>query len=123
MRVWLCRRTARHYFRLSPLGSGGYRKAPGSFLFSLVNPSGLPPTKLPLIAGREGHAIYCDNSNGPVFGNGHDLCIANAPDSSECFTDLDNTYQCPTGQEAGTFLAGDSYFNVSEMEVFGFEKY
>jgi len=28
-------------------------KAPGSFLFSLVNPSGLPTTKLPLIAGKE----------------------------------------------------------------------
>jgi len=108
------------YF-LSSLGSGVYRRAPGSFLFSLVNPRGLPPTKLPLIAGREGCAIACDSRYGPGFGEGVDLCIVDSPNSNNCTMFMNNTYQCPTGQNANTFLTGNQTFLVSEMEVFGFE--
>ena len=113
----------RHFFSCL-LGSGGYRNAPASFLFSLVNPSGLPPTKMPLIAGKEGTAIICNSSLGPIFGygNAYDLYIANAPNSSNCSTSLNNSYQCPTGQNATTFLTGGQNFTISEMEVFGFEK-
>ncbi|XP_078354270.1 uncharacterized protein LOC144638853 [Oculina patagonica] len=102
--------------------SAGYKKAPDSFLFSLVNPSGLPPTKMPLVAGKEGNAIWCHSGFGPVFGNGCDLVIANAPNSNNCSVKLNTSYQCPTGQNATTFLAGNQNFTVSEMEVFGFEK-
>ncbi|XP_020624751.1 uncharacterized protein LOC110062217 isoform X2 [Orbicella faveolata] len=105
-------------------GSGVYRKAPGSFLFSLVNPSGLPPTKMPLIAGKE-YAIYCNSSYGPTFSGGgaaNDLYIPNAPNSYNCSVSLNNTYQCPTGQNATTFLTGNQNFTINEMEVFVFEK-
>ena len=102
------------------LGSGVYRKAPDSFLFSLVNPSGLPPTKLPLIAGKEGNAIVCNSNYGPIFGS--DLNIPNAPNSHNCSVSLNNTYQCPTGQNATTFLTGYQSFTINEMEVFVFEK-
>jgi len=111
------------YTEQSWAGSGGHRKAPRSFLFSLVNPSGLPPTRMPLIAGQEEYAIYCSSSYGPIFGSGYDLYISKAPDSIDCSTILNNTYQCPTGQDTTTFLAGNQNFTVSEMEVFGFEKY
>jgi len=110
------------YTEQSWAGSGSYRKAPGSFLFSLVNPSGLPPTKIPLMAKQEVHAIYCNSGHGPTFGIGHDLYIPNAPDSNDCSTSLDNSYQCPNGQDDETFLAGNETFTLSEMEVFGFEK-
>ena len=106
-----------------PLGSGNWRKASSSFLFSLVNPSGLPPTKMPLIAGREEYAILRSSSDGPVFGEGFDLYIVDSPNSSECSASLNSTYQCPTGQNANTFLTGNETFTVSEIEVFGFEKY
>jgi len=99
-----------------------YKRAPDSFLFSLVNPSGLPPTKMPLIAGKEEYAIYCDRDCGPVFGESYDLIISSAPNSYSCVVNLGNSYQCPTGQNAKTFLTGDQYFTVSEMEVFGFDK-
>ncbi|KAL9951571.1 hypothetical protein ACROYT_G044255 [Oculina patagonica] len=99
-----------------------WKRAPDSFLFSLVNPSGLPPTKMPLIAGEERHAIWCNSGYGPVFGIGHDVVIASAPNSNNCSVNLNNSYQCPTGQNATTFLAGNRKFLVSEMEVFGFEK-
>ena len=105
------------------LGSGIYRRAPGSFLFSLVNPSGLPPTKLPLKAGQEGNAIYCYSSYGPTFGSGNDLRIPNAPNSSNyCYVGLNNTYQCPTGQNTATFFTGNQSFFANEIEVFVFEK-
>ena len=111
----------RHF--LSSLGSPGYKSAPGSFLFSLVNPSGLLPTKMPLIAGKEGHAIVYDRNYGPVFGGGNDICISNAPNSNNnSYVNLNNTYQCPAGQNTNTFLTGNKNFSVSEMEVFGFEQ-
>jgi len=91
-------------------------------LFSLVNPSGLPPTKILLRAGQEGYAIYCNSGYGPTFGSGHDLHIPNAPNSSNGYVNLTNTYQCPTGQNANTFLTGNRNFLVNEMEVFGFDK-
>ncbi|XP_022808138.1 uncharacterized protein LOC111345126 [Stylophora pistillata] len=97
----------------------GHRRAPNSYLFTLVNTSGLPPTKLPLLAGKEDHAIVCNGSYGPLFGyNGQDLCIVNAPNSNNCSSNL-TCYQCPSGQSTNSFLAGQN-FGVSEMEVFGF---
>ncbi|KAL9963071.1 hypothetical protein ACROYT_G032237 [Oculina patagonica] len=101
--------------------SPGYRKATDSFMFSLVNPSGRPPTKIPLIAGREETAIHFDNGFGPIFGS-YDLLIYNAPNSNNCSAKLNNSYQCPTGENAATFLTGNDNFKVDEMEVFGFEK-
>ena len=125
LRVWLCKwcYDLRYFFSLLVSGVCG-KKAPGSFLFSLVNPSGLPPTKMPLISGREGKAICCDSSTGPTFGSGsgHDLCISNAPNSNGCSVNLNKAYRCPTGQNANTFLTGNQSFTVSEMEVFGFDK-
>ena len=108
------------------LASGAYRKAPASFLFSLVNPSGLPPTKIPLKAGEEEYAIICNTDFGPIFGGAgcgaYDLRIPNAPNSNNCSSRLNNTYQCPAGQNATTFLTGNQNFTLSEFEVFGFEK-
>jgi len=77
---------------------------------------------MPLMAGREGNAIYCHSSYGPTFGGGHDICIPNAPNSNNGYVGLGNAYQCPTGQNANTFLTGNRNFVVNEMEVFGFEK-
>ena len=99
-----------------------YKRAQNAFLFSLVNPSGLPPTKMSLIAGQEGHAMNCGISYRPVFGAGNDLFIANAPNSNNCSGYLNNTYQCPAGQNGNTFLTGNQNFTISELEVFGFEK-
>lgn len=100
----------------------GHRRAQNAFLFSLVNPSGLPPTKMALTAGQEGYAMYCGSIYGPVFGSGNDLYIANAPNSNDCLVNLNNTYQCPAGQNEKTFLTGNRNFTISELEVFGFEK-
>ena len=79
---------------------------------------------MPLIAGQEGYAIVCNGSYGPLFGGGtaNDLQIPNSPNSNSCVVNLNNAYQCPTGQNAKTFLTGNQTFTLSEMEVFGFEQ-
>ena len=105
-----------------PLGSTGYKRAPGSFLFSLVNPSGLPPTKIPLKAGQEGNAIYCNSGYGLTFGGNHDLYIPCSPNSNNGYVNLSYAYQCPAGQNNNTIFTGNRNFLVNEMEVFGFDK-
>ena len=103
--------------------SGFYKRAPGSFLFSRVNPSGLPSTKLTLIAGREVNAIYCHSRyGGASFGSDDVLLVASLSNSYNCFASLDNSYQCPTDQNANTFLTGNQNFKITEMKVFVFEK-
>ncbi|XP_022808130.1 BTB/POZ domain-containing protein KCTD18-like [Stylophora pistillata] len=102
-------------------GSGSFKRALTSFLFSLVNPGGLPPTKISLIPGKELNSIYCHSNYGPTFGGNYDLYVANAPNSCNCCTDLGDTYQCPAGQDTQTFLTGSMNFLVSEMEVFSFK--
>ena len=77
---------------------------------------------MPLIAGKEENAIYCSGSYGPTFGGGHDLFIPSAPNSNNGYVILNNTYQCPAGQNTKTFLTGNQNFLVTEMEVFGFDK-
>ena len=124
--VWVCSRwSAIINDEIFPffIGSQNYKSAPGSFLFSLVNPSGLLPTKMPLRAGQEGYAIYCNSSYGPTFGSGHDLHISNTPNSNNNnYVNLNSAYQCPAGQNNNSFLTGNRNFLVNEIEVFGFDK-
>ena len=76
---------------------------------------------MPLIEGKEEHAIYRSNGSGPVFGSGYDVLIPNAPNANNCAAKLNNSYQCPAGENAVSFLTGSETFRVDEMEVFGFE--
>lgn len=66
-------------------------------------------------------ALYCHNGYGPTFGNGHDLVIPNSPNASNCTAKLNNSYECPDGESAVSFLTGSESFKVDEMEVFGFD--
>ena len=77
---------------------------------------------MPLKAGHEEFAIYCDSRRGPTFGSGNDLCIFDPPNTNNGVSRLNDSYQCPTDQKHSTFLTGDQNFTISEMEVFGFEK-
>ena len=63
-------------------GVSGYKQCTESFLFSLVNPSGSEPTKMPLRGTHNNNGIYCNSSYGPIFGGGHDLLIANGANAN-----------------------------------------
>ncbi|KAK3741078.1 hypothetical protein QZH41_009872 [Actinostola sp. cb2023] len=97
-------------------GSGKYKADDGAFLFSLVRYGSLEPTMMKTKSSQT--AIYCHPSYGPTFGSGHDLAIANNPNSSNCSVNIGTTYDCPPGQSGTTFLTGNQNFTVSEIEVF-----
>lgn len=103
-------------------GASGWTNCAESFLFSLVNPSGAKPTKMPLTGTSNQNGILCNSAYGPTFGGGHDLFIAtgaNANFNSKSY--LGNTYQCPANAGSSSFLAGQKKFSVSELEVFVFK--
>ena len=88
----------------------------------MVNPSALGAIKMSLIPRGEKYGIYCQNNFGPIFGEVHDLCIAdkaNRRDSSNIC--LGNSYQCPPGQQS-TFFTGAPRFTVTDYEVFGLQQ-
>ena len=84
---------------------------------------------MPLKSGKEGNAMLCNFNYGPTFGGALDiynqcvptscdLFISNAPNSNDNSAYLNNTYQCPPGQNGETFLTRGETFRLSEMEVF-----
>ena len=83
-----------------------------------MNPQGVAPSKMPLVKNQP-YAIYCDSSNGPTFGGGHDLHISNDANTSGLSeSNLGYSYQLPTGQQS-TFFTEATNFNVTDYEVFG----
>ena len=105
---------------LSGVIASEYRYCTESFLFSLVNPTGAGPTKLPIKSSTNQYGIYCDAGCGPTFGN-NDLRIASKANvNSQSYSDLGNSYECPSDVNCETFLAGQKYFVVNELEVFLF---
>lgn len=104
--------------------SSDYKHCTEAFLFSLVNPSGAEPTKLPLKASSGKSAMYCGSSCGPTFGDGHDLFISseaniNSDSNSES---LNSSYACPSHVTFSTFLTGEEYFILDELEVFVYQQ-
>ena len=66
--------------------------------------------------------MYCSSGSGPTFGAGYnDLYIADrANANSKSCSNLGNSYQGPPEAESETFLAGQKYFVITELEVFVF---
>ena len=98
---------------------GKYTMCRDAFLFSMVNPHGLEPTKLQLKSSHQQNAIFCNGSNGPSFGRGTDLRITdNANTGASSYSYLGGTYECPPGQRS-SFFTGVDKFPVTDYEVFG----
>lgn len=107
------------FLSFSKTGQGNYFECLQSFLFSMVNPNGLAPSRMLLFHNNHRFAIFCHSSNGPIFGGGHDLKISNnANGTTESYSNLGNSYQCPTGH-LSTFFTGAQNFTVTDYEVFG----
>ena len=107
------------WFFFSETDQRSYMYCSQSFLFSMVNPFGVVPGKLPLVKNQQ-HGINCNISYGPTFGGGHDLHISNnANISGASYSDLGHTYQLPAGQQSA-FFTGARNFYVTDYEVFGF---
>ena len=105
---------------ITVLGCDGFVLCHQAFLFSFVNPSGLVPTKFPLISRRETYAMFCDPSHGPTFddANEPDLSLSNGAHSNTNLSYLGITYRLPPGQPY-SFFTGYKKFTVTDYEVFG----
>ena len=102
--------------------SGSYTESAHSFIFSFKNKDGLGPFKV-LVSVNE-RAIYGGSGNGPTFGNGFDLKIANgAGSNTDSYTNLGKAYVQVAGYKYGasdtqSLLAGSYNFQPHEVEVF-----
>ena len=104
----------------APWASGaGYVTCPTACLFTVVSPDeAVPPTLFPVKAGGA-NAMYCGSSQGPSFGGGHDLYIANGFTASS-YTGFPNSYTDTLGKGAATFT-GAYNFTPQCVEVYAVE--
>jgi hypothetical protein len=101
---------------------GQEEEAPSSFIFTLTNPHGIPPTKYSRKMGE--NAIFHTSRSGPAF---RDISVednSNANDKS--YTCFPHYYLDTTGKGSKTFNGagsrsasnGSVHFVVSDVEVF-----
>ena len=101
--------------------SNTFKADPDAFIFSLKNATS-KPMRIPVKAADE-LSIYCYSFNGPIFGSGHDILIAdNSNVEATSASNLGQSYNFshfPHGTpEAKSFLAGSYNFQTCEIEVF-----
>ena len=87
-----------------------YATAPDSFIFSLSNKQ-----KYGLVKFNT-NGIYRNNSYGPVFGGGHDLCLANSCRSNTSSYCSKSSYETGNNNLLGN--TGSTSFQVSYYEVY-----
>jgi len=90
----------------------GYCASSNAFLFTLLNPYGIEPTKFPLNGTKNSGAIYHGKSFGPNFG-GNDLQISFDKPSTTSFP---HAYKDALGK-GGAIFAGSVSFQVKDIEV------
>lgn len=92
----------------------GYKTDSKAFLFGLV---GAANSKPQIFRNNYGsNSIYCINTYGPTFGSGHDILISN-----NCNSNNNSSNPNLFGLPSNTCLAGNSFFTVTEIEVFSKE--
>ena len=101
-------------WNISPSGKGRYLASETSFLFSLVNLAGLPPTRLDI--KKKLFAVSHHPDCGPVFGAGADLFLCDRADTCpDSYSNLPHSYD---GLGAGSsLLLGDYNALLEEYEV------
>jgi hypothetical protein len=92
-----------------------YERAPGSFIFTLYNPHGIPPTKYSLNNANSECAVF--HNDAPSFG-GMDIEIeANCNTNNNSHAFFPYSYNDTTGKSRETFT-GSKYFEVEDIELF-----
>jgi hypothetical protein len=88
-----------------------------SFLFTLKNPHNISPRKFKLLNAST--AIWSGSGYGPIFGNGHDICVYDKFNTNAShYTNVGTGYVNDTGIDGKQVLTGESNFIVKEIEVF-----
>ncbi|CAF1402277.1 unnamed protein product [Adineta steineri] len=89
-----------------------------AFLFTLINPHNIPPTKYIIRSDRAAYAVYHNNSYGAIFGGGYDIHVSdNSNKNNSSSTDFPHSYIDTTGKGNNTFT-GAKNFTTFEVEVY-----
>ena len=102
------------YTSIDWTGSGGYKSAPDSFIFTLTNMYNISPTKFP--NSNTSCSIYDHSSYGPCFGGSSDICIG----FNSNYTNFPHSYKDVLGKGYLIFKGDNdnNKFNLKEIEVF-----
>lgn len=97
-------------------------------MFSLVNPFGVGPVRIPAEENQSGCLIVCFGKYGPTFRQevkgGWTLSssyfhISDKADTSPAsFCCLEGKFSCPEGKPGDLFFTGGKKFTVDDYEVF-----
>ncbi len=95
--------------------NGGYNADPKAFLFTLINPHGIPPTRYVVQATRTTYATYFNSDYNAAFGGGHDMFLGRSGFLG-AYTNFPHSYADTTGKGIATFTGGRE-LNVADVEV------
>ena len=97
-------------------------------MFSLVNPFGVGPVRIPAEENQSGCLIVCNGKYGPTFRqelkSGWQLSSSyfhisdKANTSPSSFCSLEGKFSCPEGKPGDLFFTGGKKFTVDDYEVF-----
>ena len=105
---------------ISSTGQNCVSSCTAAFLFSMVNPYGREPTKIPITSYGQMRGISCETGLGPTFGSltyGFALKISDYANISYSESNGNiSDYSFPP--ERSTFFTGNPKFVVTDYEVF-----
>jgi hypothetical protein len=103
------------YTAVSWTSRGGFAYDNTAFLFTLINPNGIPPTKYSIVnVSYFQYAIFDAPNHGPTFGSAHDICVR----STTLTVNFPVTYQDTTGYRDNTFTGKNQPVQVTDIEVY-----
>lgn len=107
------------YATLPWTSQGSYKSDTSAFLFTLINPHAITPTKYVINPTLVQFAVCHHNgTHGSTFGGGHDLHVAGASNANNIsYTNFPHTYSDTTGKGNNTFT-GTRNFTSSDIEVY-----
>ncbi|CAF0995428.1 unnamed protein product [Rotaria sordida] len=97
---------------------GSYKNDPTAFLFTLINPHHIPPTKYLINPDKTENAVYHHTDDGPIFGSHHDILVKNVSNSNNSsYINFPSSYLDTTGKGDITFT-GTRNFTTSDIEIY-----
>eukprot|EP00823_Brevimastigomonas_motovehiculus_P003313 TRINITY_DN1_c0_g1_i4.p1 TRINITY_DN1_c0_g1~~TRINITY_DN1_c0_g1_i4.p1 ORF type:complete len:545 (-),score=172.28 TRINITY_DN1_c0_g1_i4:219-1778(-) len=109
------------YTEQSWSSTSNYKVDPKAFIFSMVNRINKP---VKYTINNSTYAIYADNSYGPTFGSGFNICVQSSMQSTSNYCSANDCYRPESG---GTYnyndLFGGAYnYSVEDIEVYRLKK-
>ncbi|CAF5107546.1 unnamed protein product [Rotaria sp. Silwood1] len=97
---------------------GSYKNDTTAFLFTLINPHNISPTKYVINCVHTEYAVRHHSKYGPTFGGGHDIYLADGSNrNNSSYTGFPTSYFDTTGMGDITFT-GAYNFTISDIEIF-----